>query len=150
MVGHGLRRIREDEEINVRRSRRVRFALPEDVQPDAGDDRSIFLGDSEFYGIAKEATMGIGIKSTFKDLGLEVEVQVKMDSSVARNISSRRGAGRDRYVKVRELWAQERVRGGELPIIREPGEDDVADGVTKHVEGSRMEMATGEVRVCEA
>ena len=50
-------------------------------------------GGSEFYGIVKAATMGIGIKSMFKDLGLEVEVQVNTDSSFARSISSRRRAG---------------------------------------------------------
>ncbi len=37
--------------------------------------------------------MGIGIKSMFKDLGLEVGIQVNTDSSAARSISSRRGAG---------------------------------------------------------
>ena len=56
-------------------------------------------GESEFYGIVKVATMGIGTESTFKDLGLEVEVQVKTDSSAARSISPRRGAGRVRRVE---------------------------------------------------
>ncbi len=36
--------------------------------------------ESEFYGIAKAATMGVGIKSLFGDLGLEIEVQVYTDS----------------------------------------------------------------------
>ena len=31
-------------------------------------------GGPEFYGIVKAATMGIGIKSMLKDLGLEVEI----------------------------------------------------------------------------
>ncbi len=60
-------------------------------------------GESEFYGIAKAATMGIGIKSFFKDLGLEVEIQVNTDSSAARSISSRRGAGRVRRASQPEL-----------------------------------------------
>ncbi len=67
-------------------------------------------GVSEFYGIVKAATIRIGIKSTFKHLGWEVEVQVNTNSSAARSISSRRGAGRVRHVEVRELWVQERVR----------------------------------------
>ncbi len=50
-------------------------------------------GESEFYGIAKAASMGIGIESMFEDLGLEVEVQLETGSSAARSISSRRGAG---------------------------------------------------------
>ncbi len=41
-------------------------------------------GDSEFYGIVRAATMGVGIKSLFGDLGLEIEVQVNTDPSAAR------------------------------------------------------------------
>ncbi len=102
MAEHGFARMWEDQESNVRKSRHVSFSRPDDVQPDAGDDRFIFWG-SELYVIAKSATMGIGIKSIFKDLGLEVEIQVTTDSSAARRISSRKGAGRVRHVEVREL-----------------------------------------------
>ncbi len=35
---------------------------------------ALSYGESEFYGIVKVATMGIGIRSTFKDLESEVEV----------------------------------------------------------------------------
>ena len=83
--------------------------------------------------------MGIGIKSMFKDLGLEVEIQVNTDSSAARSTSFRRGAGRVRHMEVRELSAQERVRREELSIIKVRGEDDVADGLAKHVERNKME-----------
>ncbi len=82
--------------------------------------------------------MGIGIKSVCKDWGLEV--QVKTDSSAAGSISSRRGAGRVRNVEARELWVQERFRRGGLSIIKVGGEDNVANGLTKHVERSNMEM----------
>ncbi len=97
-------------------------------------------GESDVYGIAKAATMGIGIKSMFKNLGMEVEVQADTDLSVARSISRRRGAGPVRHVEVREWWVQERVLRGELSIIKVRGEDNVADGLTKHVERSKMEM----------
>ena len=61
-------------------------------------------------------------------------------SSAARSISSRRGAGRVRYGEVRELCVQERGRRGDLSMIKVRGEDNVADGLTKHVERSKMEM----------
>ncbi len=76
-------------------------------------------GESEFYDIVKAATTGVGIKSVFKDLGLVVEDQANTDTSGARSISSRRGAGRVRHAEVRELWAQEGARRGELSIIKE-------------------------------
>ncbi len=69
-----------------------------------------------------------------------MEIQVKKLSSAARSISSRRGAGRVRHVEVRELRVQERVRGGELSIIKVRGVDNVADGLTKHVERSERGM----------
>ncbi len=65
------------------------------------------------------------------------------DSLAARSISSRRGAGRVRHVEVRELWVQERVRRGELSINKVRGEDNVADGLTKHVERRRSAGSQG-------
>ncbi len=106
----------------------------------AQETNALSSGESEFHCIPKAATMGIGIKSTFKDWGLGVDVQVNTDSGAARIMSSRRGAGRVRHAKVRELRVQERVRRGELSIIMVRGEDNVADGLTKRVERSKMEM----------
>ncbi len=57
------------------------------------DTIELSSGESEFYGIVKAATMGVGIKSFFGDLFLEIEVQVNTDPTAARSISSRRGAG---------------------------------------------------------
>ncbi len=74
-------------------------------------------GQSEFYGIAKAATMGIGIKCLFGDSGLEVEVQVNTESSAAKSIGSRRGAGRVRHADVRELRVQDKVNKKELGIV---------------------------------
>ncbi len=63
-------------------------------------------GESEFYGIEKAATMGLGMKSLLEDLGVKVKVQVNTDSSAAKSIAPRRGAGRVRHIEVRELWVR--------------------------------------------
>ena len=65
-------------------------------------------GESEFYGIAKAAAMGLGMKGLMVDFGVGVEVQVNTDSSAAKVIAARRGAGR------RELLVRDRVAKGEL------------------------------------
>ncbi len=101
---------------------------------------ALLSGESEFCGIAKAVTMGIQIKSMFEDLGFRVEIQANTDLSAARSISSRIGAGRARHVEVRDLSVQERVRRGELSLIKVRGGDNVADGLTKNVERSNMEM----------
>jgi hypothetical protein len=100
--------------------------------------------ESEFDGIVKAATMGVGIKSLFGDLGLEIEMQVNTESSAARSISSRRGFGRVRHVEVRELRVQESVRRGELFLIKVRGEDNVADSLTKHFDRSKLEKCMSE------
>ncbi len=96
-------------------------------------------GESEFYGIVKAATMGLGMKGLFADLGVKVEVQVNTDSSAAKSIASRRGAGRVRRIEVREMWVQDRVNKGELRIVKVKGENNVAHGLTKHVGKSKLE-----------
>ena len=61
------------------------------------------------------------------------------DSSAATSITARTGAGRVRHIEVRELWVQDRVAKGELKIVKVKGEDNVADGLTKHVDKQKMQ-----------
>ncbi len=51
-------------------------------------------GESEFYGIVKATSVGLGMSGVMEDLGVEAGVQVTPDSSVAKSFASRRGAGR--------------------------------------------------------
>jgi hypothetical protein len=96
-------------------------------------------GESEFYGIVKAASVGLGMRGLLKDLGVSVEVRVNTDSSAAKSISMRKGAGRVRHIEVRELWVQEKVNKGEIIIKKVKGESNVADGLTKHVDKKKME-----------
>ncbi len=63
--------------------------------------------------MVKAATIGLGLKGLMADLGLEMEVQVNTDSSAAKSMASRRGAGSVRDIEVRELGANDRVAKGE-------------------------------------
>ncbi len=42
-------------------------------------------------------------------------------------------------VEVRKLWVQEKVRRGELSIIKLRGEDNAADGLTENVDRSTLD-----------
>ncbi len=99
-------------------------------------------GESEFYGIGKAAAMGLGSKGLMEDLGVGVEAQVNTDSSAAKRISARRDARRVRNIEVRGLWAQDGVAKGELKIVKVKGEENVADGLTKHVDRQKVEQCT--------
>ena len=80
------------------------------------------------------------MKGLLDDMGIEVKVQVNTDSSAAKSIASRRGAGRVRHIEVRELGVQDRVTKGELSVVKVKGEENVADGLTKHVDRQKMEQ----------
>ncbi len=81
---------------------------------------------------------------------LEVEVQVNTESSAGK-ISHHEGElGIVRHVEVRVLWLQDRVANGEPEIQKGAGDDNVADGLTKHVERAKMYYYLKECRVCAA
>ncbi len=76
-------------------------------------------GESELLWDRESCDDGVG--HLLDDLGVEVKAQVKTDSSAAKSIASRRGAGRLRHADVRELRAQDRA-GGEGGIVGREGE----------------------------
>ena len=86
----------------------------------------------------------MGMQSLFKDLGVDVEVQINTDSSTGKSVASRRGAGKIRHLDTRELWIQERVARGDIVIEKVRGEDNVADGLTKHVDKRKMDQYLSE------
>ncbi len=76
------------------------------------------------------------------DMGLEMHLRVKTDSSAAKSIASRRGCGEARHLEVRELWLQDRVAKGELEIRKVRGEDNLADVLTKRVSRDILDRHT--------
>ncbi len=96
---------------------------------------ALSYGEPEFYGIAEAATMGLCMKGLMEDLGVEVGAQANTDSSAARSIASKKGAWRVRHTDVRELWLYEYVTNGELKVVKDRCEDNVANGLTKEARG---------------
>ena len=86
----------------------------------------------------------MGMQSLFKDLGVDVEVQINTDSSTGKSVASRRGAGKIRHLDTRDLWIQERVARGDIMIEKVRGEDNFADGLTKHVDKQKMDQFMSE------
>ncbi len=80
-----------------------------------------------------------------EDFGVQVEGQANMDSSAAKSIDSRRGAGRVPRIGVWELWVQNRVAKDELTVVKVKGESHVADGLAQHVERHKMDQ---HMRLC--
>jgi hypothetical protein len=99
---------------------------------------SLSSAEAEFYAITKGSAFGLGMQSFFRDIGIELKVEVRTDSSSGLAFSSRRGLGRMRHVETRYLWVQERVRLRHLRIRKIAGLSNPADVLTKAVPAGQM------------
>ena len=95
-------------------------------------------GEAELTGILKGASMGLGFRSLAADLGLTLNLKVHSDSAAAIGISQRRGLGRVRHIAVGDLWIQEKLREGELELVKVLGSENPADIFTKPVERATL------------
>ena len=71
------------------------------------------------------------MQSMMVDLGVTTQVRVWTDSNAAKAIASRRGLGKTRHVELRYLWLQEMTKSGRVKMRRIPGEQNLADHLTK-------------------
>ena len=85
-------------------------------------------------GILKGTSMGLGMQSLARDLGLELNVHVHSASSAAIGISRRRGLGKIRHIHVGDLWVQERLRNKDFSLHKVLGSDNPAGIFTKCTE----------------
>ena len=102
-------------------------------------------GEAEYYGMVKGGSLGLGIRSLAADLGVKANINLITDSTAAIGIASRKGLGKVRHIEVNQLWLQEKVNKGDLEIEKIAGEDNLADILTKHVEGSKREWNVKEM-----
>ena len=81
----------------------------------------------------------LGAKSMMLDFGEDVaQCVLGTDSSSAKSIMERRGAGRIRHLHCPMLWLQERVDSGEVRTEKRKGEHNTADIGTKAVSAPEL------------
>ena len=92
-------------------------------------------GEAELYAINKGASIGLGIRSSFTDMGIAIkpEITISTDSSTAKAICQRRGLGKVRHIEVGELWLQEKVYYGTIITKKIDGTSNESDAMTKHL-----------------
>ena len=79
-------------------------------------------GESEFYGAVKAACRLLGMASLLADLHWPgVSAVLATDSSAAKGMASRRGAGRVRHIHCPALWLQQAVTAKRLTVEKRPG-----------------------------
>ncbi len=80
----------------------------------------------------------MGVSAIAKDMAVSLEINIKTDASAAKGKASRRGFGKVRHIDVSQLWLQDRVNKGEIVIEKVSTHVNLADAMTKHVDGSKL------------
>ena len=79
-----------------------------------------------------------------------VGIVIKTDASAAKGIASRRGLGKVRHIDVTQLWVHDHVANGTLNIVKIGTLENLADALTKHVDGcvlkNHIAFVRGEIR----
>ena len=91
-------------------------------------------GEEELYGTVRGASVGLGMKALYADIGYSVPLRLWTDSSAAVRIASRLGLGKLRHVECTSLWLQQRLRHRDLEIRKIAGDSNPADLYTKYIE----------------
>ena len=81
------------------------------------------------------------------DMGTEVEVVLKSDSSAGRAISLRKGTGKMRRLQVKYLWLQDATYEKRINVEKVKGTENPADIVTKYLTGEEMKKVVNKYGV---
>ena len=95
-------------------------------------------GESEFMALVRATSIGLGAQAMAKDLGIEMTLSAKTDSSAAHGVAHRRGVGKIRHLHTPLLWIQQCVKSRGVKLTRVPGSINWSDLGTKPVDKSRM------------
>ena len=92
----------------------------------------------------------LGLKHMLKDMGRLVDIEVLTDSSAAKGIVHRVGAGKVEHVEAKPLWIQEYVENKTVKVSKVPREHNCSDTLTHHwnaVDGRRHFQSMGLTRI---
>ena len=90
-------------------------------------------GEAEYYGMVKGASVALGLQAVLSDFDVHCDIVLKSDASAAIAIASRRGLGKVRHIEVCQLWLQDKVRRGDIKVVKVGTHENVADALTKYV-----------------
>ena len=75
-------------------------------------------GIAEWYGIGTCSAEGLFIKELYARMGFTIRLRVLTDSSAAKAVGLRQGAGRLRSLECKTLWVQQKVKDRELTLVK--------------------------------
>ena len=95
--------------------------------------------EAELHAMVAASSETIGLRALCRDMGLEAQGDVYVDSSAAIGISQRVGSGKVRHVRVQALWVQEIKCNKRLKYMKVLGTRNPSDILTKHVPKDLLE-----------
>ena len=101
--------------------------------------RALSSAEAEYYAALKGASMALGFRSMAADLGENIKVVLRTDSSAALGIIGRQGLGKVRHLETGYLWLQDIVSQRRLAIRKVKGADHPADLSTKYLKSEDVE-----------
>ncbi len=88
--------------------------------------------------MVKGGREGLGVKGIMKDMGYEVGIEMRTDASAAIGIVNRRGLGKVKHIELNTLWMQNQVYRGVFKIVKVRTDENLADAMTKPVDGGGL------------
>ena len=89
-------------------------------------------GEAELHALCTCASEGLALRNICEDMGIEVKFEIWTDSSAAKGMVMRQGAGRVKHLDIKTLWIQEREKNGDLTVAKIPRLENVSDLLTHH------------------
>ena len=105
------------------------------------DAVTLSSAEAELTALGKLAMEMLGVRSMTAEWTMTDGSSASVlwaDASAALSIAKRQGAGKMRHINVKTLWLQEKAVQDVLAYSKIKGEENPADGLTKHV---RKELA---------
>ena len=100
------------------------------------DSIMLSSAEAELVALGKLAMEVIGIRTMSEEWCMcrtDQTSNLFVDASAALSIAKRQGAGNLRHINVKSLWLQAKEVQRVLTYCKVKGEDNPADGLTKHV-----------------
>ena len=94
--------------------------------------------ESEILAANAGAVEGIYLCNVLEELGINVKLRLRTDSSSGMATLCRRGPGRMRHLRVKTLWWQEEIRAGNVMLEKINTKNNLADILTKHLSPSEF------------
>ena len=104
-------------------------------------------GEAELVGIGQGMAQALGLQSLARDMSWELKINLHSDATAAIGIAKRRGLGKVRHLHTTDLWIQERVRNGDVNLVKVLGTENPADALTKYLDSASMDKALAKMNV---